>query len=169
MDLRMTWAITPRGAGKPVGARTIEPGWALADGETFTVDAFADGMVLGDDGVSLRAPSVDLVSYAADARWRKETGGITLPGNIQISTNADSQSKIAAAKTAFDNGALNGFVKFKAVNGWMDANAATLTAVYRAVVKHVQDCYAAEHSVAAGITAGTITTTEQIDAAFAAL
>jgi hypothetical protein len=50
------WAITPNGTGKPVGARSIQEGWELAEGETFTVaeDAFRPGMVLAENGTSLR-------------------------------------------------------------------------------------------------------------------
>ena len=51
------YAITPKGIGKPVGMRSIQPDWALVDGETFTVDDWTEDMVLAEDGVSLRLPT----------------------------------------------------------------------------------------------------------------
>lgn len=48
------YAIAPRGIGKPVGARLIEPGWPLAEGETFKTDNWNENMVLAADGKSLR-------------------------------------------------------------------------------------------------------------------
>jgi hypothetical protein len=44
-------------------------------------------------------------------------------------------------------------------------DAATVTAVALAVGAHVQTCFALEQTLDAEITAGTITTTAQIDAA----
>ena len=53
------YAITPFGAGQPVGARAIEPDWPLADGEAFTVADWHDGLVLAEDGASLRLRQPD--------------------------------------------------------------------------------------------------------------
>lgn len=50
----MTWAITPRGAGKAPGFRAIRDNWPLAAGETFAVTEDPSGKVLGEDGQSLR-------------------------------------------------------------------------------------------------------------------
>lgn len=113
--------------------------------------------------------TTDLIAHAADARWQREQGGITLPGGVEIATDTAAQTKISAAKSAFDNGALTGSIAFKAVNGWMDADDAAVTAVYQSVVNHVQACYAKEREVVAEIASGTITSPEQIDAAFGAL
>jgi hypothetical protein len=56
----LMFAITPRGVGMPVGARAIRAGWPLADGETFAVDTESvDGLVLAEDGVSLRPGAAD--------------------------------------------------------------------------------------------------------------
>ena len=55
----MTYAITPRGVGLPVGARAIEPGWPLAAGETFAVNDWHEGLVLAEDGLSLREAQPD--------------------------------------------------------------------------------------------------------------
>lgn len=55
----MKYAITPRGAGNPVGVRAVEDNWPLAAGETFTVASPpANAAVLADDLASLRAETV---------------------------------------------------------------------------------------------------------------
>ena len=114
------------------------------------------------------APSTtELKTYAAGARWQKETGGMTLPNGARIATDTAAQTKIAAAKDAFDNGTLTGTISFKTDSGFTDADAATVTAVYAAVVGHVQGCYVTERSVCDQIDSGTITTFAQIDEAFA--
>lgn len=112
------------------------------------------------------APTVEgLLAYAAAKRWAVETGGITLAGNVRVATDTVAQTKIAAAKTAFDNGTLTGTIQFKAVSGWVSADAAVMSAVYAAVVAHLQAGYAAEKAVADAIIAGTITSMTEIDAA----
>lgn len=107
------------------------------------------------------SPIVDLVEYAAQKRWEKEVGGITLNGAM-IDTSRDSQAMI--------NGAFNWAkehptetVHFKAASGWVEFDAETMIAIATAVGSHVQQCFATEASVAAGM----ITTTAEIDAAFA--
>ena len=50
----MKWAITPKGVGNRVGARSIQEDWSLETGEAFTVDKFHGDMVLSNDGISLR-------------------------------------------------------------------------------------------------------------------
>jgi hypothetical protein len=53
------YAITSKGIGKKVGARSILPDWDLAEGETFTVEEFNEDLVLAEDGVSLREPTAE--------------------------------------------------------------------------------------------------------------
>ena len=114
------------------------------------------------------APSKDeLRAYSGEVRWSKETGGITLQSGARISTDTAAQAKLAAAKVAFDNGTQVGTIAFKTRDGFVDADAATVTAAYAAVVEHIQNCYTLERSVFDQIDAGTITTLEQIDEAFA--
>jgi len=47
------FAITPRGIGKKVGARSIRQGDSLMEGETFVVEDFQESMILDQDGASL--------------------------------------------------------------------------------------------------------------------
>jgi len=54
-------------------------------------------------------------------------------------------------------------IKYKSGAGFVDLDAATVTAVATAVAAHVQACFAVEADVAAAIADGTVTTTKQID------
>ncbi len=127
------------------------------------------------DGHSFSAPpppppptAEDLVAYAANARWIKETGGITVAG-IPVATDDSSQGKITGAQAMVTlNPSFT--TAWKGSNGSFTTLTATeITAIATAVGNHVAACFAAEEQVDAAITAGTITTTAQIDAAFAAV
>jgi hypothetical protein len=109
---------------------------------------------------------VDLIAYAKNARWRKEQGGIVVAG-IPIATDDRSKQMVMGARIAAD---ANG--NFETL--WAtDADVVTLTApqiigISDAVLAHVQTCFVAFANVVAGINGGTITTREEIDAAFSA-
>ena len=111
---------------------------------------------------------VDLRAYAASVRYTKETGGITVDG-VKLATDRESQALITGAwATAQINPQVT--IQWKGSDGTFTAlNAATIIAVASAVTAHVQACFAAEQQVDAAITAGTITTTAEVDAAFAAV
>lgn len=139
------------------------------DGNTVVIDgrhtALSDpdvqaALAAGGEILSTRPPdssAATLEMLAGARRWEIETGGITLPGGIVVATDAVAQSKIDAALAAFERGALSGTIAFKAAGGFVDLDQAGLTAVYAAVVAHVQACYAAESAVVNEIDAGTIT------------
>ena len=125
------------------------------------------------DGKAFAAPapavftSVDLRAYAASARYARETAGITV-GTAPIATDRDSQGMITGAWAAAQiNPSIS--VAWKTTSGWVSINAAQIEAIATAVLNHVQACFAAEQQVDAAITAGTVTTTAQVDAAFAAV
>lgn len=109
------------------------------------------------------APAVDLHAYAAAKRYEIETGGITVNG-AAIDTSRDSQAMITGAY-AYSQANPEETIQFKATSGWVTLDPATLAAIATAVGAHVQACFAVESTVAAGIEAGTITTTAEIDAA----
>ncbi|MGB3900443.1 MAG: DUF4376 domain-containing protein [Mesorhizobium sp.] len=128
----------------------------------------SEGAAIGGtyaDGVFTPPPPapVDLAAYAADKRWQVETGGITING-ATIDTSRDSQSMIIGAY-AYSQANLAQTIMFKAASGWVTLDAATMAAIATAVGAHVQACFACEAAVQAAITAGTITTTAEIDAA----
>jgi hypothetical protein len=57
--------------------------------------------------------------------------------------------------------------EFKTAGGFVDLNAAAVTAIARAVGRHVQACFAIEAMVVLEINAEVTKTFEAIDAAFA--
>lgn len=127
-----------------------EQGWTY-DGKTFAAP---------------KPPKVakgDLITYAANKRWQIEIGGITL-NDVLVATDDRSKLMIMGAriKAAADPNYAEGW---KAASGnFLMLDAATLIAISDAVQAHVSACFAAEAVVVAEITAGKITTTEQIDA-----
>jgi hypothetical protein len=59
-------------------------------------------------------------------------------------------------------------IRFKSTAGWVNLDAAAMTTIAIAVGQHVQAAFSLEAEIAAQIEAGTITTAEEIDAAFTA-
>ena len=110
---------------------------------------------------------IDLAAYAADARWRRETGGVVVDGTA-IGTDRESQAMLAGAH-AYVVATPGATITWKSENGFVMLDAAAVTALAAAVGAHVQACFAAEAAVVAAIAAGTITTPAEIDAAFAAI
>ncbi|PTM61907.1 DUF4376 domain-containing protein [Phreatobacter oligotrophus] len=117
-----------------------------------------------------RAPrpptAAQLRAAAADARWRRETGGITVSG---ISVHTDDRSKMMIMGARIQAVADPGFVtQWKGADGQFIAlDAATITALSAAVLAHVDACFAREGEVLAAIDAGTVTTLAAIEQAFA--
>ena len=64
----MKFAIKPRGVGLAPGVRAIEDDWPLRDDETFSVGESPFGLVLAEDGQSLRPSSAGEIEDAARAR-----------------------------------------------------------------------------------------------------
>ncbi|HEV2501489.1 MAG TPA: DUF4376 domain-containing protein [Mesorhizobium sp.] len=121
--------------------------------------------VLSPYGLTLWAVPLKtrLAIYAADKRWRIETGGITVAG-ARIDTSRESQSMITGAYS-YSQANPGVAISYKAASGWVVMDAATLAAIATAVGTHVQASFAAEATVAAAIEAGTIKTEAQVDAA----
>ncbi|GHE51057.1 hypothetical protein GCM10019059_07820 [Camelimonas fluminis] len=107
------------------------------------------------------ASKADLLAYAADKRWRVETGGITVSG-VPVATDRESQSLITGAH-AYVQTNPGVTIKYKSGAEFVDLDAATVTALATAVAAHVQACFASEADVAAAIADDTITTTQQVD------
>lgn len=122
-----------------------------------------DGEALVPPAAPPPASKDELIAYAADKRWRVETGGITVGGAL-IDTSRESQSMITGAY-AYSQPNPAETITYKATSGWVTIDAATMAAIATAVGAHVQACFGAEAAVAAEIEAGTITTTAEIDAA----
>ena len=110
-----------------------------------------------------------LLAYAAAKRYAVETGGITVNG-ARIATDAVSQAKVGNAYQLLQASSAAS-VEFKSQSGFVTLTADQFKVLAVAVGQHVQACFAREADVEAAILASpaTITTTAQIDAAFAAL
>lgn len=120
----------------------------------------------GAPAMSIPPTNDRLKAYAADRRWRKETGGVALPNGVVVKTDAASQRKVAELRSRSANGEIALPFGFKAANGWIDVDLPTIEAIDRAIAAHVAACYAIERQVDGEIEGGVVTTTAQIDAAF---
>lgn len=137
----------------PEGKRVVSTDVQMIEGQPRYVNVLED------------EPPVDLVAYSAQKRWEKETGGIEVNGQM-IDTTRESQAMITGAY-AYSQANPPETIQFKAASGWVTLDAPTMAAIATAVGAHVQACFALEASVASQIANGTITTTSEIDAAFA--
>lgn len=142
-------------------------------GAGLTLVADSDGLSqIGGtwDGEQFTSPieePVDLPAYAASKRFEVETGGISFGGST-IATDRESQAMISGA-FAYVQQSPEATIQWKSENGFVELDAASMTAIALAVGAHVQACFAKEAEVAAAIEAETITDTAGIDAAFAEL
>lgn len=109
----------------------------------------------------------ELTSHAAAVRWQKEIGGIVV-GGVPIATDDRSKQMIIGARLAADADP-NWSTQWVSADGSVHTvNAATMIAISDAVQAHVNACFVIYADVKSDIDAGDITTTQEIDAAFAA-
>lgn len=144
------------------------------DGSVLTIEDDAEAAkvatIIADRRWRDRAMVTQLKGYAANARYQKEIAGIVVDG-IPIATDRDGQTRIMAAQM------LATFSDPKTIFHWKkaDGSFAALTplqviAIGKAVVTHVQACFAAEANVNAAIATNPTSMTEaKIDSAFAAI
>lgn len=94
------------------------------------------------------AAKAGLIEAATAKRWEVMTGGVTLPGGIQVGTTIDDQNRITSVVA---NAALAGLtdadeVDFKAASGWVRITIAEVKAIAGAIGQFVQACYSAERA-----------------------
>jgi hypothetical protein len=106
-----------------------------------------------------------LIAYAADVRWRKETGGIIV-GGVPVLTDDRAQLKVAGARIAANADPEFTTVWDGADGGSYPIDAATVIAISNAVLDHINRVFVTYSTIKADILAGTITTREEIEAAF---
>ncbi len=106
-----------------------------------------------------------LCAHAAAARYAKETGGIAFNG-VPIRTDRESQAMVSGAHSLVVDRPEK-TIKFKSAGGFVELDAATMTAIARAVGDHVQECFAIEADVAGKIMSGEIATYDAVEAEFA--
>jgi hypothetical protein len=156
-------------------ASLLGPTTGLAyDGEILTVPdgalTSAVKAIMADTSWLAAAARARLKAHAGEKRFATETGGITANG-ISIPTDRMTQAQLTGAYNYLQV-VPSATINWKLADGtFVNLNAAAITAIATAVAAHVQACFAAEASLAAGIDASppTITTTAQIDVALAAV
>lgn len=107
----------------------------------------------------------DLTAYARAARYAKETGGFMFNGH-RVATDDRSKSLILGSLVASQRDA-NWSTIWQEDAGEFNVNGAIIAAMFDAMQGHVNQCFTIYSSVASGITGGTVTTTAQVDAAYA--
>src|SRR5690606_32717125 len=83
---------------------------------------------------------------ATAMRWQVMTGGLTLPGGIQVGTDIDDQNRITSVLSNYEHAGLNdeSIISFKAKSGFVKITIAQLKEIAGAIGQHVQACYDAE-------------------------
>jgi hypothetical protein len=142
---------------------------AFFDGENLVIaDEFAQlAQSVVADGIPALDPPTVLKPYAAAVRYAKEIAGCMV-GGVTYPSDRETQAKLTAAALFAQVDNTQTF-QWKLADGSFSAtlSAAEMIAVAAAVGGYVNACFAEEAEVVAEIDAGTITTREEIDAAFA--
>lgn len=169
----MTW-VNDASAGEPAQWRMVSGGDTLArlglTANELLDECASAGIVPQSPEAPVPAPitPADLVAYAADARWRREVGGIVVDG-LRIATDDRSKLLIAGARIQAEADPAWSTVWTAADGSRHPVSSAQVIAISAAVLDHVDACFRRQGDVLAAITAGTITTKAEIDAAFAAV
>lgn len=125
-----------------------------------------DGSAIVPPPVAQPPSIAELIAFAANLRWRKEIGGILVEG-VPVATDDRSKVMIVGARVA-------AAVDPQWTTIWHGSNgsvypidAAAMIAISDAVQSHVNAGFTTFASAKAAIEAGTITTFEQVEDAFA--
>ena len=104
---------------------------------------------------NLVAAKAGLIEAATAKQWDVMTGGISLPGGMQVGTSIDDQNRITSVVA---NATLVGLtdeslVDFKSNSGWVQITVGQIKAIAGAIGQFVQACYSAErqHHEAIGL------------------
>lgn len=117
----------------------------------------------GNAWVERAMAPLELIAYAADARWRAETRGLAIAG-MPVASDDRSKTMIIGARVKAD-GDPAFTTRWKAPDGsFATIDAATIILISDAMLQHVADCFAAEDAVISAIEAGEIATAQQVDA-----
>jgi hypothetical protein len=142
--------------------------WWRGHGDPVVIGEIGAAAVAGLSEAEPPAPAptqADLIIHAAVARWRKETGGITI-GGLSIVTDRESQAMVIGAH-AYVVANPAAVIQWKTAAGFVELDAAQITALALAVGSHVQACFVKEAEVVGTI--AEYATLAEIDAAFAAV
>lgn len=121
--------------------------------------------ILDDPDWKSRASQATLRKYAADARWRKETGGINSNLGFMMPSDRDTQHRLASsAMIAAQNRAL--MFHWKLNDRFVPLTAAQVMALSTSMHMHVQKCFRTEAEILTQIDNGQIYSMDQVDLAF---
>lgn len=135
----------------------VLPGWMYADG------------LFSPPPAAPPPSTVELIAYEADLRWRAEQGGTTWNG-WPIHTDDRSQGKYLSELQAITLGVRVDGDPWKFADGlFRPVSNAEFPQLAIAAREHVRTVFGIEAAVLAQIEAGAVTTTAEIDAAFAAV
>jgi hypothetical protein len=160
--------------------RRVPPDWSVAAlhaaGAECVAEAREDGVLVGYDV----APPVSDDDYTAAAvatakaelgvhlrarRWLVENGGVLVNG-VPIATDDRSKTMLIGSRLAAMAAPESFSTPWSALDGSTHQfNAAQMIAASDAALAHVQACFQTQGILQAAIDAGTITTTQEIDAA----
>ncbi|MBE7196749.1 MAG: DUF4376 domain-containing protein [Parafilimonas terrae] len=133
----------------------VQQGWVLK-GKKFSAPAPTPA-----------APALDLAAYISDGHKTLRDGGVQI-GGMRIATDAESRGLIDGAY-ALSQAQPEAKIDFKAASGWVTVDAQTIQTIALAVGQWVQLCYSAYRRLDEARAAGTVTTTDEVDAAYAAV
>ena len=132
----------------------------LVNGITVELTPEEEAEWFASQVVSIDELKSQRLSELAALRYEKETAGITLSG-MAIETNRESQALITGAWSFSQlNPAV--LIDWKGTNGWVQIDAATISAIAGAVAAHVQSCFSTERVHAEAISA--LETSEEVAA-----
>jgi len=128
------------------------------DGYTWTPppeydpDTEIPQLVNGEWRIVLTKPTLEEAKAAklaelAEARWREETGGLTLPDGTVIKTDRESQALLTGAAFSLYVDPTSK-IEWKAAGGkWLDLDSRQLLTIAMAVREHVQNCFSRERAL----------------------
>lgn len=108
-------------------------------------------IAVGPDGVPYERlptpinPREALKAAATAKRWEVETGGITLPGGVQVGTTKADQDRVTSVMANAESAGVTS-VDFKATSGWVTLSIPEIKAISKAVTLYVQACFTAERA-----------------------
>jgi hypothetical protein len=108
----------------------------------------------------------NLKYYTVNKRWKKEQGGITTTAGMPILTDDRSQAKINGTRIVAENNASLSTPWHAADGTFYTMASADIIAMSDDLQTHINNCFATSSDVQSQIDAGTITTRQQVDAAF---
>ncbi|WP_417816616.1 DUF4376 domain-containing protein [Tritonibacter scottomollicae] len=108
------------------------------------------------------------LSDLADIRWQCAMAGVVLQGGLQVPGDNVTRVTLTGTVSALQQGMITAPLAWKTPTGFVELTQTQVEAAAQAVVQHIQDCFAAEATVAAQIEATGDPAGFDIQAAFGA-